>query len=189
MSPLTIKGELQPYKKIIVESKNYTTIINKDEINKLQSDMINHHIKWGVLVSFNSMIQGMKELDFHTFTHNNETYSIVMISNMSQDIHKLDLALQIIRKLMASFDNFDEFPWIVKDITQSLNELNQIVQKNYSLRDSYYTMERDVQKSLSNYHIILRDYQYELEEIIRKLSDEINSTLDESIEIKKSIKP
>lgn len=170
---------------IMLESKNYTTTINKDEIVKLQSDMINHHIKWGILTSFNSMIQGMRELDFHTFTHNNETYSVIMISNLSTDIHKLDLGLQIIRKLMANFDNFDEFPWIIKDITQSLNELNQIVQKNYSLRDAYYSMEREVQKSLSSFHVLLRDYQYDIEnkvgEIINKIQNTMNSSIAQTI--------
>lgn len=171
---------------IMLESKNYTTTVNKDEIIKLQSDMINHHIKWGILTSFNSMIQGMRELDFHTFTHNNETYSVIMISNLSTDIHKLDLGLQIIRKLMTTFDNFDEFPWIVKDITQSLNELNQIVQKNYSLRDGYYSMEREVQKSLSNFHVLLRDYQYDIEnkveEIINKIQNTMNSSIVQTLE-------
>lgn len=169
---------------IMLESKNYTTTINKDEINKLQSDMINHHIKWGILISFNSMIQGMRELDFHTFTHNNETYSIIMISNLSTDIHKLDLGLQIIRKLIINFDNFDEFPWIVKDITQSLNELNQIVQKNYSLRDGYYSMEREVQKSLSSFHILLRDFQYDIENKIGEIINKIQNTMNSSIIVK-----
>ena len=82
---------------IMLESKNYTTTVNKDEITKLHSDMITHNIRWGILVSFNSMIQGMKELDFQTFVHNKETYSIIMISNLSVDIHKLDLGLQIIK--------------------------------------------------------------------------------------------
>jgi hypothetical protein len=167
---------------IMLESKNYTSTVNKDEIIKLQSDMINHHIKWGILTSFNSMIQGMRELDFHTFTHYNETYSIIMISNMSQDIHKLDLGLQIIRKLIINFDNFDKFPWIVKDITQSLNELNQIVQKNYNLRDGYYQMERDIQKSLSGFHVLLRDYQYDIENKISEIINKIQNTIDSSLE-------
>lgn len=166
---------------IMLESKNYTTTVNKDEITKLQSDMINHHIKWGILTSFNSMIQGMKELDFHTFIHNNETYSVIMISNLSNDVHKLDLALQIIRKLIGTFDNMNEFPWIVKDINNSLTELNTIIQKNYALRDSYYIMERDIQKSLSNYHVILRDYQYEIERKTTEIIDKINQTINSSI--------
>jgi hypothetical protein len=174
-------------KLIMLESKNYTTTVNKDEINKLQSDMINHHIKWGILASFNSSIQGMRELDLHTFNHNNETYFIIMISNLSADIHKLDLGLQIIRKLMLTINDLPQFPWIIKDISHSLNELNQIVQKNYFLRDSYYNMERDVQKSLSNYHIILRDYQYDIEikikEIISKITETMNTSIQNSNDI------
>jgi hypothetical protein len=169
-------------KLIMLESKNYTNTVNKDEIIKLQSDMINHHIKWGILASFNSSIQGMRELDLHTFNHNNETYFILMISNLSADIHKLDLGLQIIRKLILTINDLPQFPWIIKDISQSLNELNQIVQKNYFLRDSYYNMERDVQKSLSNYHIILRDYQYDIEIKIKEIISKIKETMDTSIQ-------
>ena len=168
-------------KLIMLESKNYTTTVNKDEIIKLQSDMINHHIKWGILASFNSSIQGMRELDLHTFNHNNETYFIIMISNLSADIHKLDLGLQIIRKLILTINDLPQFPWIIKDISQSLNELNQIVQKNYFLRDSYYNMERDIQKSLSNYHIILRDYQYDIEIKIKEIISKITETMNTSI--------
>ena len=174
-------------KLIMLESKNYTTTVNKDEIIKLQSDMINHHIKWGILVSFNSTIQGMRELDMHTFNHNNETFFIIMISNLSTDIHKLDLGLQIIRKLILTINDLPQFPWIIKDISHSLNELNQIVQKNYFLRDSYYNMERDVQKSLSNYHVILRDYQYDIEikikEIISKITETMNTSIQNSNDI------
>ena len=162
---------------IMLESKNYTTTVNKDEIIKMQSDMINHHIKWGILTSFNSTIQGMRELDFHTFNHNNETYFVIMIANLSTDIHKLDLGLQIIRKLILTIDDLPQFPWVIKDITQSLSELSQIVQKNYSLRDSYYMMERDIQKSLSNYHVILRDYQYDIENKIEEISAKIKETM------------
>jgi hypothetical protein len=172
---------------IMLESKNYTSTVNKDEVNKLQSDMITHNIKWAVMVSFNSMIQGMKELDFHTFLHNHETFSIVMISNLSSDYHKLDLGLQIIRKLISKFDNLNNFPWIVNDITQSLNELNEIVKKNYSLRDSYYTMEKEIQKVLSNYHVFLRDYQFDLEQKINEIINKIQATTTKSIEVKSDI--
>jgi hypothetical protein len=45
---------------IMLESKNYTSIINKEEINKLESDMITHNIKHGILISFNSGCPGSK---------------------------------------------------------------------------------------------------------------------------------
>jgi len=129
----------------------------------------------------------MKELDFYTFLHNHDTYSIIMISNLSTDYHKLDLGLQIIRKLILKFDNLENFPWIVNDISQSLNELNEIVKKNYSLRDSYYSMERDIQKILSNYHVFLRDYQFDLEQKINEIINKIQATTSKSIKVDKDI--
>ena len=171
---------------IMIESKNYTTTVNKDEILKLQSDMITHNIKWSILVSFNSMIQGMKELDIHTFLHNNETYSIIMISNLALDFHKLDLGLQIIRKLILKFNNISTFPWIIDDITQNLNELNLIIKKNYILRDTFYNMEKQINTSLSLYHNILRDYQYELDQKINDIICKIQNTTNKSIQIKQT---
>jgi len=165
---------------IILESKNYNTVVNKDEILKLQSDMVEHHIKWGIIVSFNSQIQGMKEMDFHTFIHNNETYSIVMISNLSSCISKLDLGLQIIRKLIIQLNDKINFPWLVVDINNSLLELNDIVKKNYQLRDSYYNMEKDIMKSLSSYHVKLRDYQYDIDKKINEITSKISNTMVKS---------
>jgi hypothetical protein len=72
--------------------------------------------------------------------------AFLLISNLANDIHKLDLGLQIIRKLISQLDNVGHFPWVVKDITTSLLELNQIIDKNYALRDSYYSMEKNIPK-------------------------------------------
>jgi hypothetical protein len=127
----------------------------------------------------------MKELDFHTFLHNSETYGIIMISNLSTDIHKLDLGLQIIRKLILCVDNLEDFPWVVSDITNNLNELNQIIQKNYILRDTFYTMEKDIYKLLDGYHVHLRNYQYEIEMKINEIINKIKSTITASIELNK----
>jgi hypothetical protein len=57
---------------IMLESKNYSTTVGKEELIKLHNDMITNHIQWSLIVSFNSNIQGLKEMDFYNFTHNNE---------------------------------------------------------------------------------------------------------------------
>jgi len=170
-------------KLIMLESKNYLTTVNKDEINKLEYDMTFNNIKWGILISYNSNIQGMKDFDYHTFTHNKELYSIIMISNFMNDIYKLDLALQVIKKLMPILDKTNNFPWLINNINDNLIELNNIINKNYLLRDNYYIMEKDIQKSLTNYYSILRDYQYDLQHQINKITNQIQSTIDSSLNI------
>lgn len=165
---------------IMLESKNYTSIINKEEINKLESDMITHNIKHGILISFNSGIQGMKELDIHRFINNNINYYIIMISNLTNNIPKLDLGIQILRKIMNTFNDINNFTWIEKDISKNLNELNLLIQKNYILRDNFYLMEKEINKLLSTYHTNLRNYQYDIDNKINQIIKNINLTLNKS---------
>ena len=177
-----------PNKKIIMlESKNYATTINKDEVNKMKSDMINHHIKWGIFVSFNSMIQGMKEFDFYTFHHNNEIYSILMISNLANDVNRLDMAIQISRKLMNQIEDLPKFPWIVEDITKTLYELNEISKKNYSIRDAFHNFESEMNKQSTKFYMILREYQLDIEMKITQLITKIEATMNNSIESKPTL--
>ena len=40
--------------KIILEIKNYTNTVNRDEITKLEYDMKYNNINWAIMTSFNS---------------------------------------------------------------------------------------------------------------------------------------
>jgi hypothetical protein len=168
---------------IMLESKNYTTIVNKDEVIKMQNDMITNHIKWGIFVSFNSSIQTMKELDFFVFNHNNENYHIVMVSNLSNDITRLDLALSLLRKLILLYSDLNNFPWIVNNIKTELNNLNDLLELNYLLRDNFITMEKDIIKNINTYYTKLRDYQFNLDSKIKDIINKISSTMIESTNI------
>jgi hypothetical protein len=168
-------------KVIMLESKNYTNCVNKDEVIKMQNDMITHHIKWGIFVSFNSSIQGMKEFDFHIFHHNNETYNIVMISNLSYDISRLDLGISLTRKLLNTYADLSKFPWIVNNIKTELDHLNELLEQNYLLRDNFLTMEKDVIKNINSFYTKLRDYQFIMDTKIKEIISKITSTMDNSI--------
>jgi hypothetical protein len=167
---------------IMLESKNYTDTVNKDEIIKLQNDMITNHIKWGLFISFNSNIQGMKEIDFNMFTHNNENYHIVFVSNLSNDISKLDFSMSLIRKLINAYSDLEQFPWIVNNIKSELINLNNILEQNYLLRDQFIIMEKDIIKNINNFYIKLRDYQFNLDTKIKDIINKITSTMSDSIE-------
>jgi hypothetical protein len=170
---------ISDYMKVMLEIKNYQTTVNKDEVTKLEYDMVYNNIRWGLMVSFNSSIQGMKDLDLYTFANNNNNYFVIMISNLSLDINKLDLGISIIKKLFKLFDN-KYFPWIVSDINDNIKNINKISQKNFILRDNFYYMEKEIINQLSKYHVILRDYQYELETEINNIMKKILNTIDKS---------
>jgi hypothetical protein len=166
---------------IMLESKNYNTTINKDELIKMENDMKTNNINWGLFVSFNSNIQGLKEMDYYTFMHNNQIYNIISISNLSIDINRLDLGLTLIRKLI-NIPNIDlKFPWIIKNIKKDLDDLHEIVIKNYILRDNFLNIEKEINKNLNNYYIKLRDHHYDEENKINQIIKSLNSTMEESV--------
>ena len=102
-----------PDKKLIMlESKNYSYRINKDEIDKMEFDMKTNHIRFGLFISWNSVVQNRRDLDLHTFCHNGETYMVIVISNLGTDIMKLDLSVQVIRKLVNNFYNVNVIRFI-----------------------------------------------------------------------------
>lgn len=175
-------------KLIMIESKNYTTTVGKPEVEKMEYDMKHNNIRFCLFLSLNANIQGFRDMDFHTFNHNGEPYFAIMVSNLSNNMTKLDLSFSMMRKIIDMFNQPEKFPWIQKKIYEGLNKVNEITTKNYLLRDSFYVLEKSINSSLDSYHKTLRDYQYELEESIKSLIGDINSTMKESIEINKTIK-
>ena len=180
---------LLPDSKIVmVESKNYTNTINKNEIIKMEYDMKHNNIRFCLFLSLNAPIQGFRDMDFHTFTHNGDMYFAIMVSNLTNNISKLDLAFNMIRKLIEIMNTPEKFPWIQKKIHEGLNRVNEIISKNYLLRDNFYIMEKSIYSAMDVYHKELRNFQYELEETIQLLTKEINSTMDDSIQKQETIR-
>jgi len=48
---------------LMLESKNYNTRINKNEVDKMEFDMKTNHIRFGVFVSWNSVVKNKRDLD------------------------------------------------------------------------------------------------------------------------------
>jgi hypothetical protein len=166
---------------VMLESKNYNINISKEEVDKMERDMKEHNIKWGLFVSWNSGVVGRREFDIHVFNHQGSTYTIVLISNLSKDNTRLDLGIQVINNLRKRFNNIQKFPWIVSDISEDLNELNEIANMNYILRDSFQQVENNIRSTLSNFYNTLREYDYKIVKKSREILSKIESTMDESI--------
>ena len=173
-----------PDKKIVMlESKNYNYRVNRDEVEKMEHDMKSNNIKFGVFVSWNSIVQNRKDIDIHTFYHDGETYTMIIISNLSNGITKLDLSIQLIRKIAEKYEGVNKFPWLVNDIKDNLNELDIIIKKNTQLKDSFDNISSSIRSLLDSYYATLRDYQYDVNKQIKLTINKIDSTMNKSLEL------
>jgi hypothetical protein len=166
---------------VMLESKNYNINVSMDEVYKMERDMKEHNIKWGLFVSWNSGVVSKREFDIHVFNHQGGTYTIVIISNLSRDDSRLDLGIQVLNNLRKRFDNVNKFPWIVSNISEDLNELNEIVNMNYILKDRFQEVESNIRTILNGYYNNLREYDYKIVKKTREILSKIESTMEESI--------
>jgi hypothetical protein len=169
----------------MLESKNYTNTVSKKELEKFEADMITHNIHWGILISFNSPISGMRELDYYVFTHNKQTYVIFIISNIQtvDDFHRLlDLGLQLIRRHIQLERQNIKLDYVAQDVSAALSDLHKLITKNNTLRDAFYTMEREIHKSTNEYYGILRNYQYEIDATIRHIIQKVDVVMCDSVQ-------
>jgi hypothetical protein len=166
---------------VMLESKNYTVKVNKDEIIKMKNDMVTNNIQWGILVSFNSQIQGYREFDIDTFNHEGKVYTIVFLSELSKDIDRIDMGIQVIRKLVCNYSKLNNFPWITTKIKSDLEKLNEIINLNYQLRNWFTDMENNIKSSLNKYYTNMRDYQHKIDISINDIIKNIEGTMEDSL--------
>jgi hypothetical protein len=167
----------------MLESKNYTNTVSKKELDKFEADMITHGVHWGILISFNSPISGMRELDYYVFAHNKQTYVIFIISNIQtvDDFHRLlDLGLQLMRRHIQLEKQNIKFDYVAQDVSAALADLHKLIAKNNTLRDAFYIMEREIHKSTNEYYGILRNYQYEIDTSIHHIIQKVDVIMCDS---------
>lgn len=168
---------------IMIESKNYSKKVNTEEVEKMKNDMITNNIKWGIFYSWNSNIQNFKNFDILTFNNNNTTFTILLISNVINNMNMIEMSLMIIRKLIVTYSNTKTFPWITNKIKSELMELDKVITLNYQLRTNYLEMEKHIKYSMEKYYTTLREYQHNIDISVKKIINEINNTIDDSLEI------
>lgn len=166
---------------IMLESKNYTYKVNKDEIDKMRNDMITNNIKWGIFFSWNSSIQGYRDFDITTFNDNGNIYTIIMVGNLINNIDMIDTSIMVVRKLINNFSNLETFPWITGKINSHLDDLNKIISLNYQLTNHFNIMEKSIKSSMDKYYSMMREYQHSIDTSINSIIDEIKGTMKESI--------
>ena len=167
--------------KIMTEVKNYTNTVNKNETKKMERDMIEQNIKWGLFVSFNSRIQDCKDLDIKTFQNQGETFTIIYIGHLGVDITRLDIAINLLRLIIQKLDKVEHFPWITSELKQSIIGFQDLADKSYLLLESYKQMEESINLAKDKHYQILYNYRQSIKSEVTELNKMLNNTIEKSI--------
>ena len=154
---------------ILVEVKNYSTIVNDDEINKFTHDMKTTKRKFGLFISITTKINKTKIIDLKTFVHENETYYQFYISNLNEDLHRLEVGILLLQ-LLSEYTNtkVKEFT-LDETIKDKLNSLIDQINDNEKLRGCFLDTEKDIRNSLNTFYQKLRDNHMDMDNKIKNI--------------------
>ena len=160
----------------MVEIKNYTATVKKEEVDKFKYDLKYNNINYGLFISLKSSIQGYAQLDYEKMIHDNQEYNMIYISHIDADTTKIDSALLVLQKLyeIEGYSKKKDIDWIHKQINTYFKELVNLSERTTLLKDNFIEMETNIKNSLNDHYKILRDYQYDINKQINNVWDKIN---------------
>jgi hypothetical protein len=164
--------------KTLVEIKNYTSTVKKEEIDKFEYDLKFNNINFGLFISLKSSIQGHSQLSYQKMIHNNKEYHMIFVSHVSNEMSKIDSAMLVLNRLFELNNNEinkTKLDYIQNQINTHFKELIKVSEKTSFLKDQYLSMESNIKDNLNNYYIILRDYQYEIDKKINQIWFKMNN--------------
>lgn len=156
----------------LLEIKNYTNSVNKDEVDKFKFDLKFKNIKFGLFISLQTGICFKNSIDYESFEHNNETYHIIYISKLIEDVNKLDCGMLMLENLykLNFKDNYDiKIKQIKQLIYENLNEIENIIKQTEKLRDEYLSMETVIRSNFDNFYNKFRSYECDMKSKIQKI--------------------
>lgn len=163
--------------KVLVEIKNYTSTVKKEEIEKFKYDMKFNNIDFGLFISLKSSIQGHSQLDYEKMIHNNKEYNMVYVSHIDMETTKIDAALLVLTKIFELEGQTKklDIEWIHEQINSHFKELVLISERTSFLKDNFLVMESTIKNSLNEHYKLLRDYQYDMDKQINSIWEKMNT--------------
>jgi len=154
---------------ILVEIKNYTTVINDDEVNKFTNDMKTTKRKFGLFISISSKINKTKIIDMKTFTYENEIYYQFYVSHLNDDLHRLEVAILTLQLLSEYKNPKNKEILLDENIKNKLHELIEQINENEKLRGHFLDAEKEIRNALNNFYQKLRDNHMDMENKIKDI--------------------
>jgi hypothetical protein len=154
---------------ILVEVKNYATVVSEEEINKFTFDMKHTKRKLGIFISINSKICKTKIIDLRTFTYENELYYQFFISQLSEDLHRLEVGILFLQ-LLSEYKNPKNNEIIIDEsMKEKLTNLIEQLNENEKLRGYFLDSEKEIRTSLNKFYQKLRDNHMDMENKIKNI--------------------
>ena len=161
--------------KCVVEVKAYLTTVNAKELEKLKYDMDYNDMRYGIMVSLGSNIQGSKLLDLETYERKGVKNYVIKLSHVSENYDMLDMGFNLLEKI-SEIDNSKKSVYYLEDkLREKIEILGDKINRSKKIREMYSNMSKEIGDRMSEFYVELTNMYLEQENILREISSEISS--------------
>lgn len=159
----------------LIEIKNYQNTVDQKEIDKLKYDMSYTKIRHALFISIQSGIVGKKVVDIERFTRDDNEYSIVYISYVLEENHKIHTGIAMIEALMKldSCKKTNRIEYLEERILKTMKEITCLSETLNILRTKFLGMEKVIKDQLNDYYVHIRDYECQIKNKLNTIWDNI----------------
>lgn len=164
---------------IILESKNYNSVVQKKEIDKLKDDMKRTNIKYSVFLSLNSKIIGKKHLEIEQF----DDMYILYVSNVGFNADFVVMAMKTMIEIskIGNKQTTVVSKELIKDkigkVIVLLQKLIEIPASLSRTRTVLLEEQNNIRSSLDKIHTSYINNEAETKRIINEIENEIGIQL------------
>ena len=162
----------------LVEIKNYNTNVNNDEVDKFKYDLAYNNISYGLFISIKTNIIGYKCFDYEMYEDNGKIFHIVYISKIYENESLLDCAIYLLEELYSFTLNQNIKSYKLDNIVESLNKLNNIIDRTKILNNKFIELENIIKNSFTDFYTDFRTYQIDLKEQINCILLNVKNNID-----------
>jgi len=125
--------------------------------------------KFGLFISISSKINKTKIIDLKTFTYENETYYQFFISQLNDDLHRLEVAILTLQLLSEHKNTKNKNILLDENFKNELHELINQINDNEKVRGYFLDTEKEIRNTLHNFYQKLRDNHIDIENKIKNI--------------------
>ena len=173
---------------IIIESKNYTSVVQTKEIEKFKKDMIRTNMPFGIFISFSSKVIGKKNMEIEQF---NDNMCILYLIDIGFSIDLIVLGINVMKRISKLICNSKSvIPRSVlndkiNSVVEIISKLPEILSLMSKAKATLLIEQANIKKSLDTIHSEYITTEAYIKNLIDKVQEEIDYTLSFFQEIDK----
>lgn len=154
---------------ILVESKNYKTVVSQAQIDKLMKDIEHTNADCALMISMNSSIANRTSMEMETVAINGKHVTVMYISNAT-----LPMVIAGVLTLNATGDKYTPYS---TPLMKQIERLSVLLTSIHTIRMSVAKLRIDTNSCIDTLYRTVYDHEIQINSLVTDINDSLRTEL------------